>query len=95
MELEGLKVLVTGGSRGVGDATTIAFAKKGCDVAMNYLHSVNKAKEVVEEIGDIGRRAIAAKADVSNFQDCEEMVRQVIKDLGRIDILVNNAGVFP
>ncbi|RLG51760.1 MAG: 3-oxoacyl-ACP reductase [Thermoproteota archaeon] len=95
MELRDLKVLITGGSRGIGKATALAFANKGCDVAVNYLHSAAKAKEVVKEIENIGRRAIAVKADVSILQECERMVEQVIEAFGRIDVLVNNAGVFP
>lgn len=95
MELQGLKVLITGGSRGIGRATALSFARKGCDVAVNYLHSANKAREVVEEIESVGRKAIAIRADVSISDDCEMMVEQVVEAFGRIDVLVNNAGVFP
>ncbi|HIE23539.1 MAG TPA: 3-oxoacyl-ACP reductase FabG [Candidatus Korarchaeota archaeon] len=95
MELQGLKVLITGGSRGIGRATALSFAREGCDVAVNYLHSANKAREVVEEIESVGRKAIAIRADVSISDDCEMMVEQVVEAFGRIDVLVNNAGVFP
>lgn len=90
-----MKVLITGGSRGIGRATALSFAREGCDVAVNYLHSANKAREVVEEIESVGRKAIAIRADVSISDDCEMMVEQVVEAFGRIDVLVNNAGVFP
>jgi len=95
MELRNLKVLVTGGSRGIGRATALAFARKGCDVVVNYLHSEDRAKEVVEQIESMGRRAVAIRADVSNSMDCKELVERAVEFLERIDILVNNAGVFP
>ncbi len=95
VELRDLKVIVTGGSRGIGRATALAFAKKGCDVIVNYLSSEDRAREVVEEIESLGRRAIAVRADVSRSQDCERMVKQVTSTFRRVDVLVNNAGVFP
>ncbi len=93
MRLEGKKALVTGGSRGIGRAISLTFAREGADVAVNFHRSQEKALEVAQEIRSMGRDAIEVRADVSVKSDVLEMVDQVIKNFGNIDILVNNAGI--
>jgi glucose 1-dehydrogenase len=91
--LAGQKALVTGASSGIGRACAIALAEAGADVAVNYRGGAEKAAEVVERIGDIGRKAISVQADVSDEEQVQAMFAQVIDEFGTVDILVNNAGM--
>ncbi len=93
MQLEGRTALVTGASRGIGQAIALALAAEGADVAVNYVSSEGPAKEVVERIHKMGRRAILAQADVADYPDTFRMAQEVLKDFGHLDILVNNAGI--
>lgn len=93
MKLKGRMALVTGGSRGIGRATALALAEEGADVAVNYVSSEAAAKEVVEQIQTMGRKAMLARADVSDFPDTFRMAQEIIKEFGQLDILVNNAGI--
>ncbi|NIM58722.1 MAG: glucose 1-dehydrogenase [Candidatus Aminicenantes bacterium] len=92
--LDGRKALVTGGSRGIGRATAILFAKAGCDVAINYIKQKEAAEKVKEEIGKTGRECLVFKADISQKNDINSMVKEIMQKWGRIDILVNNAGIW-
>jgi len=93
MNLEGKKALVTGASRGIGKAIAMELALQGADVAINYNKSAEKAEEVASEIRAMGRNAITIKADVSKFEEAEELVKKTNEEFGQIDILVNNAGI--
>jgi len=94
MKLKDRVVLVTGGSRGIGAACCKALAEKGCDVAVNFNASPERAEQVVAHVAGAGRRALAVRADVSVTSDVNAMVEQVRAEFGRIDILVNNAGAY-
>jgi 3-oxoacyl-[acyl-carrier protein] reductase len=94
-ELTGKTALVTGGSRGIGCAIAVALAEAGCDVAVNYLNSREKANEVVRQIAALGRRAIASQADVSQSEEVRRLITDVNAQLGQVDILVSNAGINP
>ncbi len=94
MELAGKVALVTGAGRGIGRAIAVALAQKGANVAVNYAHSEEQARETVELCRSYGVDAIAVKADVSNREEVRQMVKEVIDHFGRIDILVNNAGIL-
>ncbi|MCM3652677.1 3-oxoacyl-[acyl-carrier-protein] reductase [Metabacillus litoralis] len=85
--------LVTGGSRGIGRAIALDLAKNGASVAVNFAGSEAKANEVVDEIKANGGNAFAIKADVSNGDEVQQMIKEVISQFGRLDILVNNAGI--
>ncbi len=89
----GKKVLVTGGSRGIGRACVLAFAKSGADVAINYNRSEEEALKVLEMARAFSNSQIF-KADTSKFDQVNAMVADVVKYFGKIDILVNNAGVL-
>ena len=93
MQLTGRTALVTGGSRGIGRAIALALAEAGADVAVNYVSSEAPAKQVVERIHKLGRKAILAQADVADYPDTFRMAQDVLKEFGRLDILVNNAGI--
>jgi len=93
MRLKDKKAVVTGAGRGIGRAVAIAFAKEGADVLVNYQSNDAAAKEVVETINNMGRKAIAVKTDVSNYKDVQAMVERAVQELGGVDILVNNAGI--
>lgn len=91
--LKGRKALITGGDSGIGRAVAIAYAREGADVAISYLPSEESdAQEVVAEIEQTGRTALAIPGDISDEAFCGELVKQVVDKFGSIDILVNNAG---
>jgi 3-oxoacyl-(acyl-carrier-protein) reductase len=93
MKLAGRKAVVTGASRGIGRAIAVALAAEGADVAVNYVSSEARAQEVVQAIERLGRRALAVRADVSDFPDTFRMAQEVLAAFGHVDILVNNAGI--
>ncbi|MCG8483058.1 MAG: 3-oxoacyl-[acyl-carrier-protein] reductase [Clostridia bacterium] len=93
MLLKDKKAIVTGGSRGIGRAIALKLAALGADVAVNYNSNEALANEVVKEISQLGRKAIAVKANVSDLDDAQEMIQQVGSEFGGIDILINNAGM--
>lgn len=93
LNFEGKSVLVTGGSRGIGRAIAIAFAKNGADVAINYTSNEAAALEVSKEIEALGKTCKIIKCDVSDFENATKMVEDVVAEFGKIDILVNNAGI--
>jgi 3-oxoacyl-(acyl-carrier-protein) reductase len=93
MQLEGRTALVTGASRGIGRAIALALAEEGADVAVNYVSSEGPARQVMEAIHKMGRRAILAQADVGDYPDTYRMAQDVLKEFGHLDILINNAGI--
>lgn len=92
-ELDGQIAIVTGGSRGIGRAIALELAAQGAAVAINYNSSAAAAAEVVAEISTAGGNAAAFQADVSNFAQAQELVKQATETLGKVTILVNNAGI--
>lgn len=87
-------ILVTGGSRGIGAATSLLAAEHGFSVAVNYLHHGEAARAVVDEILRRGGRAVALPADVSQEAAVVDLFDQASKQLGPITALVNNAGTL-
>ncbi|AVM23784.1 3-oxoacyl-[acyl-carrier-protein] reductase [Bacillus pumilus] len=85
--------VVTGASRGIGRSIAIDLAKSGANVVVNYSGNEAKANEVVDEIKALGQQAFAVKADVSNAEEVQALMKQAIDTFGSIDILVNNAGI--
>lgn len=92
--LEGRTTIVTGGSRGIGEAIAERLAEEGANVAIADLRKedAEKAKSKLEQLGV---RAIAVQADVGNKAQVDAMFDQVERELGPVDILVNNAGIAP
>ncbi len=85
--------LVTGASRGIGKAIAIALAEAGATVVINYNGSKERADEVKTQIEGMGGNAITYQCDVSDFTAVESMMKELVKEYGKIDILVNNAGI--
>ena len=82
-------VLVTGGSRGLGEAIVKTLAQQGFKVVLNYYKSKDAAEKLVSEIGE--EKVIAIQADVRNRAEVDEMIKQATEHFGQIDVVVNNA----
>ena len=93
MRLEGTNALVTGSSKGIGQAIAIRYAEEGADVVVNYNSDPKGAEETVSRIQATGRRAIAIKGDLGSVASVRALVEQGWESLGGLDVLVNNAGV--
>lgn len=91
--IENKVAIVTGGSRGIGEAIALKLAESGAHIAFSYVSSDEKAKELEEKLQSFGVKAKAYKSNAGNFADCENMVNDVVKEFGTVDILVNNAGI--
>ncbi|WP_460273092.1 SDR family oxidoreductase [Celeribacter sp. ULVN23_4] len=89
-QLNGKTALITGASRGIGEATARLFAAEGAKVAL----IARSAKEIERIAGEIGSQALAVPCDISSYAEMDQAVSKVEAQLGPIDILVNNAGVI-
>lgn len=85
--------VVTGGSRGIGRAVTVALARQGWRVCFSYVTNTNAAEETLTLVRAIGGSALAVKADVANREDVKRLFEAAINQFGRLDALVNNAGI--
>jgi 3-oxoacyl-[acyl-carrier protein] reductase len=91
--LEGKVALVTGGSRGIGCAISIALAKAGASIAIGFRTNRDAAEVAKRQIEALGRRCAIIPADVSRPEDASRLAKEVERSLGEVDVLVNNAGV--
>lgn len=89
--------LVTGGSRGIGEAIVIRLAEEGANIAINYTSDRSKglAEQVKRQVEELGCNAIIVQADVGNKAELTRMIEQIERELGPVEILVNNAGIAP
>lgn len=85
--------LITGATRGIGRQIAITLAKEGYDIALNYRKENEELESVKKQIEENKVECLVVKGDVSNFEDCEEVVKQTIEKFGKVDVLVNNAGI--
>lgn len=85
--------LITGGDSGIGRAVAIAYAKEGAHVVVNYLNEHSDAEETKALVEAEGVRCLLLPADVSEEENCKELVQKTIDEFGKLDILVNNAAV--
>ncbi len=93
MDLKGKNAIVTGGSLGIGTAIALKLGSFGANVAINYRKHDTEAKAVVAKLEEMGVKGLAVQADVSNFEDAQKMVNQVVETFGGLQILVCNAGI--
>ncbi len=95
MNLRGAVAVVTGASRGIGNAIAEELGRGGAKVVVNYAGSQEPAEELAEKINQTGGggEAVAIQADVSDPNDAQRLIDQTIEQFGRINILVNNAGI--
>ncbi len=84
--------LITGGDSGIGRAVAIAYAKEGANVAIAYLNEHEDAEKTVKLIEDYGGKALKISTDLSDDENCHDVIDQVIQAFGHINVLVNNAG---
>jgi len=91
---ESKTALITGGARGIGRAISLSLSEKGFDIGINFRKSKDEAEQLKREIEErFNRKVLLLKGDVSRRRDVQGMVRDFIKEFGRIDVLVNNAGI--
>lgn len=89
--LQGKTALITGGSRGIGEAIVRKFVEQGAKVAFTYRSSANRADAIIEELGSDHVKAY--QSDAASYDSSAELIKNVMTDFGKIDILINNAGI--
>jgi len=92
--LKGKVVLITGASRGIGQAVAIGIAQAGADIAIAS-RKLPDLEKVAEEIRKTGRKCLSVAAHVGKIEDINNLVKRVMEEFGKIDILVNNAATNP
>lgn len=91
--LLGKIAVVTGAGRGIGRAIALKLAEAGANLVLNYRSSEKETEELIKEVEAKGAKAVAVKADVSKFDEAEEIIKKAKAEFGKVDILVNNAGI--
>ena len=92
-DLEGKGIIVTGATRGIGRAIGLEAARRGANVAFNYLKSEQQAEELKSEVAALGVKVLAFKTDVADLKEVRAMVNAAKAEFGRLDAVVNNAGL--
>jgi 3-oxoacyl-[acyl-carrier protein] reductase len=91
--LENKVVIVTGASRGIGEAIAVRLAEEGAQIAFTYLSSEEKARSLEEKLQGLGVKATGYKSNAGVYAECETLVNDVLKEFGKVDVCVNNAGI--
>lgn len=91
--LKGKCAVVTGTSRGIGRAIALKYAKLGANLVINYRNSEEEAIALECEIKELGVEVLSLKADISNFEEANNLITKAKERFGSIDVLVNNAGI--
>ena len=91
--LEGKTAIITGATRGIGKGIAINFAKQGANVAFTYSASVEAANELEKQLKDMGVQAKGYQSNAADFEQAQDLVKDVITTFGTLDVLVNNAGI--
>ena len=86
---------ITGATRGIGKQIALTLAKEGYDIALNYRNENEDLTAIINDIKNVREdiKCFTVKADISNFEECENAVKAIIDNFGKIDVLVNNAGI--
>lgn len=93
MGIFGKVALITGSARGIGKAIALELANHGANIVINDIVPKNEIDKTLEEIKQINDKALGIRADITVFNEVENMVKEIINKFGKIDILVNNAGI--
>jgi glucose 1-dehydrogenase len=93
MSLQGKVAIVTGGNSGIGRSVTLALARQGANVAIDYVADEHATEELEQRISELGDRAIGVEADVGKVGDLQRLIDETVKAFGKLDVMVNNAGV--
>jgi len=93
-QLEGKTAIVTGASRGIGEAIAKGFARAGADLVL-VSRNLSALEGVAKEIEGLGRKALSVSADIGNLEEIQKVIEATLKVFPRIDILLNNAGISP
>lgn len=94
MNLQNKIVIITGGSSGIGATTALLFAEQGANIVFTYKKNKKGSEQTKNKIKDLGVKVLTIKADLTSEKDAKKVVKETIKEFGRIDILVNNAGRY-
>ena len=92
-DLSGRAAIVTGGSKGLGQAIAAGLASAGANILLTSRHAEEAAAAAKEIAADFGHRALSMAADVTSANDCQAVVQRALQEFGKLDILVNNAGI--
>jgi 3-oxoacyl-[acyl-carrier protein] reductase len=92
-DLKGKTVIITGGSRGIGKACCLEFAKLGANIVFTYNKSSNEASQLEKEIKDLGTHCLSVQADVRDYNQCRKLIEKTLEHFKQLDILINNAGI--
>ncbi|MEL6589286.1 MAG: 3-oxoacyl-[acyl-carrier-protein] reductase [Bacteroidota bacterium] len=92
-QLEGKTALITGATRGIGRAIALKYGEQGADVAFTYRSSVQHAESLEAELKAMGVQAVGYQADAANFEQTQELVKNIYERFGKLDVVINNAGI--
>ncbi len=92
-EFKGKTVIVTGGSRGIGRATCLAFAKSGASIVFTYRENKTEADKLAGELKDLKVACLGLQLDTRNYNQCRTVIENTLEKFKKLDILVNNAGI--
>ncbi len=93
VDLRNKVIVITGASKGIGRALALKLSRENAKVVINYLHSENSARELLNEIKEYNKGCMICKADISKYEDVLDMYHKVIERYKKVDILINNAGI--
>lgn len=85
--------MITGATRGIGKQIALTLANEGYNIVLNYRTENDELKQLKNEIESKNVKCLAVQGDVTNFEDCKQMIESAIKEFGKVDVLVNNAGI--